>query len=212
MCVAILHLGDGECFNLIDLRAYLEKKLRSIISVWNEDDIYAISFFVYANEGYEYNGYSNVTEFHVSYNTENDCCGASELSEERWNYAFWRQNETPVIEADNENEGIKVLFDWYEENGVYNIGYEDYGACYDNEMRYIGKGPIGYCELLCEITAVAQKLQESGFIQNKFGRPIPIIIHDLEYSWYVIEATKKANSHGEADIFFAAMKELGFID
>lgn len=197
---------------MIDLQAYLEKKLRSIISAWNEDDIYAISFFVYANEAYEYNGYSNVTNFSVSYNTENDCSGADELSEERWNYAFWRQDETGVIEAEKGNEGIEILFAWYEENGVDNIGYEDCDACYDNEMRYIGKGPVGYYELLSEITAVANKLQNSGFIMNKFGRPIPIIIHDLEYSWYVIEATKKANPNGEADSFLTAMKELGFID
>ena len=192
---------------MIDLQAYLEKKIRGIISAWNEDDIYAISFFVYANEAYEYNGYSNVTQFSVSYNTEKDCSGACELSEERWNYAFWRQNETPIIEADNENEGIKFLFNWYEENGVDNIGYENYGACYDNEMRYIGN-----YELLLEITDVAKKLQDSGFVKHKFGRPIPIIIHDLEYSWYIIEATKKANSNGEADMFFAAIKELGFMD
>ena len=197
---------------MIDLQAYLEKKLRGIISAWNEDDIYAISFFVYANEAHEYNGYSNVTEFSVSYNTEKDCSGEGELSEERWNYAFWRQNETPVIEADNGNEGIIMLFDWYEENGVNNIGYEDYDVCYDNEMRYIGKGPVGYYELLSEITAVANKLQNSGFVKNKFGRQIPIIIHDLDYPWYIIEATKKANSNGEADMFFAAMKKLGFMD
>lgn len=197
---------------MIDLQAYLENKLRGIISNWNEDNIYAISFFVYANNMNEYNGCSNVTEFSVSYNSENDCSGADELSEKRWNYAFWRQDETPVIEADNANEGIKILFDWYEENGIDNIGYEDYDVCYDNEMRYIGKGPVGYYELLSEITAVAKKLQDSGFVKNKFGKPIPIIIHDLEYPWYIIEANKKANSNGEADMFFTAMKNLGFMD
>ena len=197
---------------MIDLQAYLEKKLRAIISAWNEDDIYAISFLVCANEVYEYKGYSNVTEFCVSYNTEKDCSGAGELSEERWNYAFWRHNETPIIKSDDENEGIKILFDWYDENSIDNIGYENYDVCYDNEMRYIAKGPVGYYELLSEITAVANKLQTSGFVKNKFGRPIPIIIHDLEYSWYSIEATLKANSNGEANTFFAAIKELGFID
>ncbi len=78
-------------------------------------------------------------------------------------------------------------------------------------MRYIGKGPVGYYELLSEITAVAKKLQESSFIKNKFGKPIPIIIHDLEYPCYIIESNKKANSHGEADMFLAAMKKLGFM-
>ncbi|MGM9647827.1 MAG: hypothetical protein ACI3YH_06840 [Eubacteriales bacterium] len=78
--------------------------------------------------------------------------------------------------------------------------------------RYIGKGPVGYYELLSEITSVAKILQDSGFIKNKFGRPIPILIHDLEYPWYIIEATQKAHSNGEADLFLATMKELGFMD
>ena len=61
---------------MIDLQAYLEKKLRDVMSAWNEADIYAISFFVYANETYEYDGYSNITQFSVSYNTERDCDSA----------------------------------------------------------------------------------------------------------------------------------------
>ena len=32
---------------MADLQAYLEKKLRDVISAWNEDDIYAVSFFVH---------------------------------------------------------------------------------------------------------------------------------------------------------------------
>lgn len=196
---------------MINLQAYLENKIRDIISGWCEENIYAISFFVYSNESYEYNGYSNITSFSISYNTESDCAGADELSEERWNYAFWRQDETPIIEADNENEGIKILFDWYKEQGIDNIGYEN-DDCYDDRMRYIGKGPVGYYELLLEITDVAKKLQESNFIRDKFGMPIPIIIHDLEYPWYIFEANKKANPHGEADVFFVAMKQLGFME
>ncbi len=195
---------------MVDLQAYLENKLRDIISAWEEKSIYAISFYIYSNEMHMYRGYSNVTEFSVGYNTESDCNGAGEFSEERWNYAFWRQNEMPIIEANAENEGIKILFDWYEENDIYNIGYEDFDSCYDNNMCYIGKGPIGYYELLSEITVVAKKLQNCGFIKNKFGTPIPIIIHDLEYPWYIIEANKTANPNGEADTFLATMRKLGF--
>ena len=194
---------------MMDLQAYLERKLRGILSAWEEEDIYAISFLVYANEAYRYRGYSNVTEFSVSYNTEKDCPGAGALSEERWNYAFWRQEEVPVIAADG--EGMDVLFDWYQENGISNIGYEDPKTCYDEKMHYIGKGPGGYWELLWEIAAVARKLQDSGFIAQQFGRPIPIVIHDLEYSWYTLKATEKANPRQEADLFFAAMKRLGLM-
>ena len=37
---------------MADLRAYLEKKVREIISTWNEADIYAVSLFVHSNEAY----------------------------------------------------------------------------------------------------------------------------------------------------------------
>ena len=33
---------------MIDLQAYLEKKVCDIISTWDEEDIYVISFFVYS--------------------------------------------------------------------------------------------------------------------------------------------------------------------
>lgn len=197
---------------MINLQDYIEAKLHALISSWDESGIYAISFLVQANESYTYNGHSNVPEFSVSYNTEKDCQGAAPLSEARWNYAFWRQNETYIIEADVANEGIRLLFNWYEENGIDNVGYEDTSSCYDSKMRYIGRGPVGLYELLQEISAVAKRLHSSGFIHRKFGRPIPIIIHDLEYSWYTIEATKAANTEGEADEFLSAMKELGITD
>ncbi len=203
---------DREVFGMIDLQGYLENKLREIISSWNEDDIYAISFFVYADETHEYNGHTNLTRFSVSYNTEKDCYGADELSEERWNYAFWRQDEKSVIDAETEDEAVEILFNWYKENGINNVGYEDFATSYDSKMRYIGKGPVGYYELLSQITLVAKKLQETGFIKDKFGKPIPIIIHDLEYAWYIIEANKIANPNGEANTFLAAMKELGIAE
>ena len=190
------------------LRLHLEKKLREAISTFNEDEIYAISFFVYSNESYEYREFSNVTTFAVSYNTERDCGYAEELSERRWNYAYWRQNEIPIIDYYEDTEGAEILFDWYFENGINNIGYEESAfSCNVSEDR----GPVGYYELLEEVTAVAKKLQDEEFIKSKFGKAIPIIIHELEYPWYTIEATKKANAKGEANVFLAALEAGGVI-
>lgn len=78
-------------------------------------------------------------------------------------------------------------------------------------MNYIGKGPVGHYELLGIASNVARSLQNDGVIAEHFGAPIPIIIHGLEYVWYDIEATKKANPNGEADIFLKAMKKSGMI-
>ena len=111
-------------------------------------------------------------------------------------------------------DDIHRVYIWVQNSGLYCIRMEPYCAesCYDSEMRYVGKGPVGYYELLSEVTVVAEKLQKCGFIKNKFGKSVPIIIHDLEYPWYIIKATKTANPGGEANAFLAAMKALGITD
>ena len=54
---------------MIDISEKLYNAVKSIIDSWQEEGIYAISFFVYSNEAYEYNGFSNVSSFAISYNT-----------------------------------------------------------------------------------------------------------------------------------------------
>ncbi len=189
---------------MVNISEKLYDTVKTIIANWNEDGIYALSFFVYSNEAYKYNGFRNVSSFAVSYNTENDCEGAEQYDEERWNYAFWRQDETPVIDPDAPNELNALLFEWYKENGITNIGDED-EDCYDEDCNYIGKGPIGHYELLGLVSELAKRLQEEAFIEKKFGRKLPILVHGLEYAWYDIEATRNANVNGEADAFLKAM-------
>ena len=89
----------------------LYEKVKNEILSWNEEDIYAISFFVESNEAYEYKGFENVSMWAISFNTEEDCDGADELDEERWNYAFWRQDETMIIDVDAPNKYTDALFE-----------------------------------------------------------------------------------------------------
>ncbi len=187
----------------------LRKRIETIINSWNEEGIYAISFFINSNEAYEYNGFNNISTFAISYNTEEDCSGTGQYDEKRWNYAFWRQDEHIIIDPDYPDSLISQLFEWYKENNIENIGYEDYDHCYDADCNYIGKGPVGHYELISLVSDVAKQLQEEGFIKNHFHKDIPIIIHGLEYAWYDIEATTHANPNGEADVFLDAMKKMG---
>lgn len=195
---------------MIAISEKLYLKVKSIMDAWHEDGIYAISFLVDSNGAYEYKGFHNVSSFAISYNTEEDCEGAGQYDEERWNYAFWRQDETFLIDPDEPDELTDLLFDWYRENGISNIGEED-EDCYDDDYHYIGKGPVGHYELLTLVSEVAKRLQQEGYLEGKFGRKLPIIIHGLEYAWYDIEATKNANISGEADVFLKAMNELRII-
>ena len=193
---------------MTDLKTFLYEKIKLIIDGWNEDEIYAISFFVHSNLAFTYQGCKNVSEFSISYNTEKDCGYAPEDCETRWNFAFWRQNTTSIINPHEENnEGMKILFQWYKDNGIENIGFEDSENIYDENYLYIGKGPIGYYELLTVVSEVARQMQTEGLISKKFGN-IPIIVHSLEHCWYVEEATAYANPNGEADVFLEAAREF----
>ena len=96
---------------MTDLSEKLYLKIKSIMDTWCEDGVYAVSFLVCSNEAYEYRGFSNVSSFFISYNTEEDCEGTDQYSEERWNYAFWRQDETLIINPDEPNELTDLLSD-----------------------------------------------------------------------------------------------------
>lgn len=180
---------------MTDITTILYKKIKSVISEWNDNSIYAVSFFVYSNEDYSYRGYKNVSTFAVSYNTEDFCEGAGKYDEERWNYAFWSQDETMIIDPEEPDSVINALYDWYEENGIKNIGKET-----KNEE------PIGHNELLSLASNVANRLQTEGYLTEKFGKPLPIIVHGLEYTKSDIKATKKANPNNEAKDFLKAVK------
>lgn len=184
----------------MNLEEYLYGKVYPIIQSWDEKGIYAISFYVYHNECNIYKGIPNFPEFSVGYNTEKGCSSAPKDSEERWNFAFWKQNNVPVIDAAKAVDGASFLLDWYREKNITDIGVEDEEGMYDENMNYIGKGPAGYDELLRAVSDVARRLQTEGVIQKKFGR-IPILVHALEYNRSVEEATRNANPNGEADDF-----------
>ena len=187
---------------IMDLETYLYDKIVPLLRSWEEPGIYAISFFVYANEAYVYRGISNFPEFSVGYNTEADCNNAPALSEKRWNFAFWRQNNIPIIDTYEAEDGSAVLLDWYRSQGIENLGWEDHDGQYDEDGHYIGKGPNGYYELLCAVSNVARRIQTEGIVKEKFGS-VPILVHQLENCWYVGEATRNANPNGEADTYLA---------
>ena len=193
----------------MNFKQYLSEKCRKVIEGWEcNPEIYAISFFVYANEDYCYKGNTYFPEFSVGYNTEKDCDYAPSGSEDRWDFALWSQNNEVVINCETEKEA-DYLLEWYKENGIEATGPEDENEMYNEEMEYIGKGPVGYYELLMLVSDIAKELQDDGTVKNKYGN-IPIIVHELEYTWCVKKATQNANPNGEAEDYLCYLtNEIG---
>lgn len=103
----------------------------------------------------------------------------------RWDYGCLEADEKKMLDE----KTYPLLFTWYQENGILNIGYED------DTMD----APVGYHEVVDMAEAVAKRLQEEDYFKSRCNKRIPIIIQDYEYADCVVEATRNANIHGEAD-------------
>lgn len=162
----------------------LKEKIITAIESWKEPDIYAISLFVYDNE-------DNLCKPTVTlgYNTEanviQNISNASDEKEARWNYAFWLQNVEFCFGINDTEEDVK---DWIKEKGLPYFD-EDINFCderYD-ELSVIAKE---FVNMLVEIVKDIHKL---GILKKKFGKEIPILIHELEYYEEIAIQNIKAN-------------------
>ena len=204
------------CDPTMQFKQLLKEHIIETIYSWPVKDQYAIMFFIYPNELNEYAGYSNLPQFSLLYKCESDMSqspisvGAMNRDEERWNPAFWfgLHSEAKIIDFNESNLVADSLISWYRHIGVQDIGCEDYS--FDDKKRYIGKGPNGLPELLDLVTEIAGELQTEGIIESRFGKKIPIILADFEFTWYMVSATLKANPHGEADNYIEACLREGW--
>jgi hypothetical protein len=59
---------------------------------------------------------------------------------------------------------------------------------------------------LCVRTA--RRLHDDGIIQQTFGRPVPVLIHELEYYDQIADQTEDANPPGLAEAFSSWIRNL----
>jgi hypothetical protein len=112
---------------------------------------------------------------------------ASDSDEAKWNFAFWLQNELLII---GEND---PKFDaWIKQLPYY---YTDEENDKDFERTFPLHDKI-QGEFIKIIIPVAQQLHAKGIIKSKFGREIPIIIHELQYYDLPLSWTQQANPPG----------------
>jgi hypothetical protein len=177
------------CYELI--REHIESIHPSLV-----DSIYALSFYV-DDTGYEYDGdeveklgEGATLTLTLGYNTTEQLekctppnrgvwCMASDAGEAKWNYAFWLQNELCSI-GKRGTESAK-----HRNKFVASILPE-----FDRTQEFVNL-----------FVRISRQLHQQGIIQNKFGRDIPVIIHELEYYDQIAHQTSAANPNGIAEEF-----------
>lgn len=159
--IEILHVKIKE-----KIQGLMEQK----ISEWQEDDIYAISLYVFNEED---DPCRPVAAF--GYNTERQVqksiTEAADEQEARWNYAFWLQNHEMCLGRDETAEDIRK---WI------------------TELEWEGEDAINL-KFLNLLVAVVQGIHASGLLKEKFGREIPVLIHELEYHEKISQQNIEAN-------------------
>lgn len=168
------------------MKEILKNLIISNIQKWTDQDIYAISLFVY-NE----NDNPCKPTVTLGYNTEtrikNESSKASDEQEARWNYAFWLQNDFLQFGLEKTAQEIK---NWLKIKQL--PFYDDDDQAWDNDETYEETEKITNF-FIAELIEIVKEIHESGILSQKFGREIPIIIHELEYYDEIAEQNIKAN-------------------
>jgi len=175
-------------------------------------DVYALSFFHWVLSDDPRTAY-----LAVGYNTNARCrfCTpapgqeprwpiASDSQEAKWNYAFWLQEEGTACEVGNSPEHETVRQEWIEAHGLWYTDQEQ-DADFDTTLA-LGSQIMPLFIRACVL--VARRLHDDGTIVTKFGRPIPILVHELEYYDQIAEATTQANPPGLAAEFIGWIHSL----
>lgn len=161
-------------------------------------DIYVLSFYVH--NVYDdprrptltvgYNTYQQMQLCTPTDGKEEKWPKASDAGEAKWNFAFWLQNEELIV-GGREYDPVS---DWVKSSPYY---YSDEEAEIDFDTTYL-KGQRIKERFIEIITGHARKLHSDGVIRAKFGKDIPIIVHELEYYDKPVLWTKQANPDGLA--------------
>jgi hypothetical protein len=123
---------------------------------------------------------------------------ASSADEARWNFAFWLQNELGHLgDPDKDPEGAALGADWIHEQGLWYTDEEDEreSDAVNEKVEEISKR---FIDLLVECSL---QLHEQGVLRRIFRRPIPVLIHELEYHHGVADQCRRAHPPGLADGF-----------
>lgn len=160
----------------------LYKKISDTISNWNLTEAKVVAIVVQQFDEYGI----GVVLAYQSWNNYDEI----EDKEECWNYACWDPDcEEEIIGEAQEND----VKSWLQSQGVSQVGIDEEEEVYDENCFYIGHGPNGIQELIQVLKTIVKRLQESKIIEEKAGKRLPILITDLEYTWYFIDAIKEVN-------------------
>jgi hypothetical protein len=184
----------------MDLTSYLDERVTAALAAVpsaERPDVYAVSLYVYDEDDEPEQptltvGTNTERQVQLALAGESGGWGSpTDEAEARWNYAFWQQNQLAVLcNSLDDPDGDELRNEWIAANG-WAVDWDAADA--DDKAEKITRGFVEVCVQL------AQRLHETGELERLFGRPIPVIVHELEYYDEIAEQNLRANPPGVAD-------------
>jgi hypothetical protein len=156
-------------------------------------DIYVVSLFVYDEDDDP-----RLPTVTVGYNAEADVARATDPAqafptdehEARWNFAFWGQYQLALVcSSEFDPEGAKLREGWARDEGLWYDLADDENPVFNERGEPLTKAFITLLE------SVVQRLHTTD-IERIFGRPLPVLIHELEYYDEIAAQNLRANPAG----------------
>ena len=173
-------MGNDEYLQQIEEEIY--QKAVDAIASWNEPDIYVVSFYFWED------GQNPCKpRLSIGFNTESHYREVSEgmeredyLFDYRWNFAWWLQNND-AVQYGCDPQSAELVRKWVGSCGVFY--FDKYGECpdiKDNEDE-LNKYQAMEDAFINMLVRVVQRIHKEGILTSRFGKELPIIIHELEY-------------------------------
>lgn len=166
------------------------------ISDTETSDIYAISF-LYQNEDDDPRFPTITVSYNTNENFKESIQYASDESEARWNYAYWLQNEIESVGGKNDD----LLNSWFLQTPYFYSDEDDEHASNDESLfnMIMAKGSKFNDEFIDIVINLTKRLFSEKVILRKFGKEIPILVHELEIYDKPISWTLRSNPVGLID-------------
>src|SRR5262249_19491444 len=131
---------------------------------------------------------------YVTEQTAAENAWAGDELEARWNL-FMPDSQALVFDTSKDPEGAAIREAWAREHGYW------YELAPGDDGHFDERGePLTQAFVAAEI-AVVQRLHAEGDVVRVFGKPIPVLIHELEYYDAIAEQNIAANPPGLVDEF-----------
>lgn len=172
----------------IHIKEQIKKMIIDSIENWTDEDIYAVSLYVY-----DYNDNPCKPTVTLGYNTESqvksETKNAYDEDEARWNYAFWLQNQEFIF---GENETANTVKEWVESKGLPYYEDDNFDLDWNDDKLYepLEKITQSFVSMLIEIV---QEIHADRILSRKYGKELPILIHELEYYDEIVQQNIQAN-------------------